>query len=176
MNNQRLLEALAVTAEVCGASLSEGAARIYLADLSRFPEDAVLAALVRVRQQAPGRLSLGLIIGCIEQPGSLAPAQVAQEAAEQWQQVTALVRGEPHPHLTAFAQSIVRQIGDYVRLENMGDGQNGTENRAFVRRDFMQAWCDFAKAHPAAYVQCVTQSLGFLPPSTGTVSALESRP
>lgn len=59
-------EHLAITAEVCGAEISEAAARIMMSDLSAYPTEAVHAALVRVRREWKGRLSLAAIIERID--------------------------------------------------------------------------------------------------------------
>lgn len=67
-----ILEALAVTAEVCGTEISKGAALVMEADLSAYPEDAVLHALTRVRREHKGRLSLAAILERLpdERPGA----------------------------------------------------------------------------------------------------------
>lgn len=67
-----LLQALAVTAELCGAELSDGAARVMLEDLAEFPEAAVLKALVRVRREHRGKLTLSAVIERIDdgRPGA----------------------------------------------------------------------------------------------------------
>lgn len=59
---QAVLEALAVTAELCGAELSDAAAKVMVADLSVHPEADVLLALTRLRHEHKGRLSLAAII------------------------------------------------------------------------------------------------------------------
>lgn len=70
--NARILEALAVTAELCGHQISEAAARVMVEDLSRYPEDAVLKALTRCRHELTGRFSLPAIIQRIDdgRPGA----------------------------------------------------------------------------------------------------------
>lgn len=59
-------KALAVTAEVCGAELTAAAVDVMLADLSEYPEVAVLDALKRVRREHKGRLVLAAIIERID--------------------------------------------------------------------------------------------------------------
>lgn len=66
MISERVLQALIVTAEVCGANLSEAAAEIMLHDLAEYPEGAVLAALADCRKTLTGRFSLAAIITRIE--------------------------------------------------------------------------------------------------------------
>lgn len=64
MNN--LLQALAVTAEVCGTEFSEPAARAIVARLSAYPLESVLKALDKCQTEVTGRLSLAAIIGRID--------------------------------------------------------------------------------------------------------------
>ncbi len=66
MSKQELVQALAVTAEVTGSALTEGAIRVMLADLASYPVDAVLSALARCRREVRGRLSLADIIQRID--------------------------------------------------------------------------------------------------------------
>lgn len=62
-----LLEALAVTAEVCGGEpMSAAAAKVMLMDLAGIPEPKVIAALTRVRREHKGRLSLAAIFERID--------------------------------------------------------------------------------------------------------------
>lgn len=64
--SRRVIEALAVTAEICGGEISDAAARVMLADLSAYPENAVLGALQRLRREHKGRLVLAAIIERID--------------------------------------------------------------------------------------------------------------
>lgn len=57
-----LVRALAVTAELTGALLSQEAARMMLADLEGFDERAVLTALHRCRLELRGHLTIGAIL------------------------------------------------------------------------------------------------------------------
>lgn len=61
-----VLKALAVTAEVCGSEISEGAAMVMADDLAQYPEAAVLDALKRVRREHKGRLVLAAVIERID--------------------------------------------------------------------------------------------------------------
>lgn len=65
MISEKVLQALIVTAEVCGANLSEAAAEIMLHDLSDYPEQSVLAALADCRKTLTGRFTLAAIISRI---------------------------------------------------------------------------------------------------------------
>ncbi|HJV52762.1 MAG TPA: hypothetical protein VJ652_14945 [Noviherbaspirillum sp.] len=66
MATAELIQAIAATAELCGAKLSEAAARMLVRDLSAYPEQRVMAALTKVRKSGK-RFSLGVIIEEIEQ-------------------------------------------------------------------------------------------------------------
>lgn len=66
MASSEVLKALAVTAELCGANLSQAAAQIIVADLSEFDEGDVLEALTRMRREHEGRFSLAAIIKFVE--------------------------------------------------------------------------------------------------------------
>lgn len=57
MASKRLLQALAVAAELTGTQLSAQAARVFADDLARYPEDQVLAALERCRRELRGHLT-----------------------------------------------------------------------------------------------------------------------
>lgn len=56
MASKRLLQAIAVCAELTQTNFSEAAARVLAADLSKYPEDQVLGALDRCRKELKGRL------------------------------------------------------------------------------------------------------------------------
>ena len=64
MNEQRkkIARALAVTAEVCGSQLSEGAIAIMVEELATYDFEDVAKALMRIRREHTGRLSLAVII------------------------------------------------------------------------------------------------------------------
>lgn len=67
-----LLEAVAVTAELCGRTFSEPAARVFVADLAAYPEDAVLKALTRCRKEVRGALTVADVVQRIDdgRPGA----------------------------------------------------------------------------------------------------------
>lgn len=66
MASREFIQAIAATAELCGAKLSEQAASMLVADLSDYPERDVFNALSRVRKSGK-RFSLGAIIEEIDQ-------------------------------------------------------------------------------------------------------------
>lgn len=72
MPSAALLEAVAVTAELCGRTFSEGAARVFVADLSAYPEPAVIRALAKCRKEVRGVLTVQDVVSRIDdgRPGA----------------------------------------------------------------------------------------------------------
>lgn len=66
MPSEALIDALAVTAELCGTNLSDPAKRVLLQDLSPYPEGLVIGALASCRKQLRGRLTLSEIVSRID--------------------------------------------------------------------------------------------------------------
>jgi hypothetical protein len=66
MASSKLLEAVAVTAELCGRVFSEPAARVFVSDLSCYEEAAVLKALTRCRKEVRGVLTVADVISRID--------------------------------------------------------------------------------------------------------------
>ncbi|MGE5522594.1 MAG: hypothetical protein ACM3SS_02685 [Rhodospirillaceae bacterium] len=64
--SERLLQAIAVTAELTGTALSEVAARVMAQDLARYPEAWVFPALVRCRRELRSRMTLAEVLARIE--------------------------------------------------------------------------------------------------------------
>ena len=62
----RILEAVAVCAELTGTNLSEAASRVMAEDLANYPERQILAALTRCRRELKGRLTIAEIISRID--------------------------------------------------------------------------------------------------------------
>ena len=62
MPSASLLEAVAVTAELCGRTFSEPAARVFVADLSGYPEDQIIGALRRCRKEVRGVLTVADVL------------------------------------------------------------------------------------------------------------------
>ena len=61
-----LVQAIAVTSELCGRTLSPEAAKIFVADLAPYPELQVAAALVRCRKEVRGMLTLSDVISRLD--------------------------------------------------------------------------------------------------------------
>jgi hypothetical protein len=72
MPSIELIQAVAVTAELCGRTFSEGAARMFVQDLAGFPEQAVIKALARCRREVKGMLTIQDVITRIDdgRPGA----------------------------------------------------------------------------------------------------------
>lgn len=64
--DRKVVEALSVTAEICGTVWSEAAAAAVLAKLAPYQTDTVLAALDRCQTELTGRLTLAAIIERID--------------------------------------------------------------------------------------------------------------
>ena len=62
----KLIEAIAVTAELTGTKLSDAAAQVMFSDLSLYPENQILTALTRCRRELKGRLTIAEIISRID--------------------------------------------------------------------------------------------------------------
>jgi hypothetical protein len=85
--SRNLIEAIAVTAELTGTVISEPAAKVMAADLARYPEAQVLAALTRCRRELKGRLTIADVLTRIDdgRPGpeeawAMLPQTEAQSA------------------------------------------------------------------------------------------------
>ena len=106
MATSRVIEAIAVTAELCGRVFSPGAARQFAADLSPYPESQVLGALERCRREVKGVLSLADVISRLDdgRPGAdeawaMMPRDETQSVV--WTDEMAVAYGVAQPLLTA---------------------------------------------------------------------------
>jgi len=80
--NEKILEALAIAAEVCGSAMSPAAVRAVAMDLNEYPEEAVIKALIRCRRELSGRLTLAAIIERIDDGRPSADEAWAQVGTE----------------------------------------------------------------------------------------------
>lgn len=64
--SETLLQAIAVTAELTGTELSKAAANVMAEDLAQYPENKILAALVKCRRELKGRMTPNDVISRIE--------------------------------------------------------------------------------------------------------------
>lgn len=62
MSSSKVIEAIAVTAELCGRVFSPAAAMVFAGDLEGFPEASVIAALARCRKEVRGVLTVQDVI------------------------------------------------------------------------------------------------------------------
>lgn len=111
MPSRDLKNALMATAEVCGVQWSEAAAALAVAELSRFPEPAVISALSRCRREVAGRLSLAHIIERIDdgRPGP----------DEAWAQISALGE-EGSAVLTQETLAAWKEVRDLIESDETG--------------------------------------------------------
>lgn len=124
MATSRVLEAIAVTAELCGKVFSPAAARQFAADLSPYPEAQVLGALERCRREVKGVLSLADVISRLDdgRPGAdeawaMIPRDETQsvvwtdEMAEAYGVARPLLTvGEPIAARVAFREAYARAV------------------------------------------------------------------
>lgn len=66
MSSSKLIEAIAVTAELCGRTFTPAAAAMFVADLAGHSERQVLVALQRCRQEVRGVLTLHDVVSRID--------------------------------------------------------------------------------------------------------------
>jgi hypothetical protein len=63
---EKLIDAIAVTAELTGTAMSAPAARVMAEDLAAYPEQQILAALTRCRRELKGRLTIADVLTRID--------------------------------------------------------------------------------------------------------------
>ena len=97
-----LLQAIAVTVELTGTSLSEDAARVMAQDLARYPENQVLPALTRCRREIRTRLTVADVVARLddgrpgpEQAWAMVPRDEAQSVV--WTEEMAQAYGAAVP-------------------------------------------------------------------------------
>lgn len=66
MHSSNVLKAVCVTAELCGRTFTEAAARVFCDDLAAYPEDEVLGALARCRREVKGILTTQDVISRLD--------------------------------------------------------------------------------------------------------------
>lgn len=66
MASTELIQAVAVTAELCGRTFTEAAARMFVQDLSLYSEAAVLGALSRCRREVRGVLTVQDVVSRLD--------------------------------------------------------------------------------------------------------------
>ena len=108
MASKALLEAVAVTAELCGRVFSEAAARVFVADLSAYPEHQVMGALTRCRKECKGLLTVADVVSRLDdgRPG----------AEEAWAMIPKTESGT-----AVWTTEASQAFGVAVRLLDCGD-------------------------------------------------------
>ncbi|RZL40155.1 MAG: hypothetical protein EOP35_01735 [Rubrivivax sp.] len=66
MHSSNVIKAVCVTAELCGRTFTEPAARVFCDDLAAYPEDAVMVALGRCRREVKGMLTTQDVISRLD--------------------------------------------------------------------------------------------------------------
>jgi len=124
--SSELYQAIAVTAELCGRTFSEGAARVFAQDLAKFSEDAVIKALTRCRREVKGVLTIQDVVSRLDdgRPGveeawAMLPMDESQTVV--WTDEMARAFGIAAPLIEdgdriagrmAFKEAYVRMVGE----------------------------------------------------------------
>lgn len=124
MPSPKLLEAVAVTAELCGRTFTEPAARMFVADLEGYDEAMLFGALQRCRREVRGMLTVQDVISRLDdgRPGpeeawAMMPRDEAktvvwtEEMAQAWGTALPLLeQGEEVPARMAFKEVYTRLL------------------------------------------------------------------
>lgn len=110
----RVIEAIAVAAEVTGTELSEAAVRVMEYDLTAYPEAAVLKALTRCRRELKHKLTLADVIERLEGSDGRPTADEAWALALQAMDEAATVVVNPEIMAAWGAARIIYGDGDKV--------------------------------------------------------------
>ena len=111
MNDEKIMQAIAVTAELTGTQLSSNAMYVMAEDLLAYPLDKVLIALERCRRELKGRLTLAAILERVDDGW-----QSAEEA------FNTLVAGWENEHLSILTTHTAMQAAESASaLFNAGD-------------------------------------------------------
>lgn len=126
MTSSKVIEAIAVTAELCGRTFSPAAATVFASDLDGFSEQSVLGALTRCRKEVRGMLTLQDVVSRIDdgRPGveqAWAMLPHGEEASVVWCEEMAQAWGVAMPLLNdgdrigarmAFKEAYAKQVAD----------------------------------------------------------------
>lgn len=126
MPSAELLEAVAVTAELCGRTFSEAAARVFVDDLAAYPEPAVFKALARCRKEVRGVLTVHDVVSRVDdgRPGPeeawaqlpFSEAQTAVWTKEMrsafWVAMSLYQAGDKVGARFAFKESYIKAVND----------------------------------------------------------------
>lgn len=178
-----LVDAILVTSEICGQTLSAAAARILAGDLADFEETAILGALSRCRMEVQGRLKVSDIVVRIadgrpdaEEAWNMLPRD--ETASAVWTEEMARAWGLALPLLEA---------GDIGAARNaFGDHYAKAVQQARMRREpvrWMPSLGSDVKAREAVVLDAVrkgrltvTQASALLPPGDLLPAAANDAP
>jgi len=90
----RVIQALAIAAELTGTQFSKPAAQVFAADLAEYPVDVVLAALDRCRAEVRGRLILADVLARIREADGRPGAEEAWAMIPHDERQTAVLTDE----------------------------------------------------------------------------------
>lgn len=106
MATAKVIEAVAVTAELCGRTFTPAAAAMFVSDLEGFTDDAILGALTRCRREVKGLLTVQDVISRLddgrpgaEQAWAMIPA--GEDGSVVWSEEMAEAFGAAQPLLAA---------------------------------------------------------------------------
>ena len=108
MPSEQLIQAVAVTAELCGRTFTPAAAAVFVDDLARYPEAQVLGALRRCRREVRGILTVQDVLSRLDdgRPG----------AEEAWAMIPQDEAGS-----TVWTEEMAQAFGVARHLLNEGD-------------------------------------------------------
>jgi hypothetical protein len=125
MVSSSILQAVAVTAELCGRTFSPEAAAVFVSDLEGFPEPALLAALKRCRREVRGVLTVQDVVSRVDdgRPGpeeawAMVPKDEAttvvwtDEMREAYGLVSGLLQDDAIGARMAFREAYTKLIAD----------------------------------------------------------------
>lgn len=126
MPSSKVLEAIAVTAELCGRTFSSAAAMVFCGDLEGFEDAALLKALARCRKEVRGALTVQDVVSRVDdgRPGpeeawAMLPRDEetsvvwTSEMAVAWGLVRHMIgAGEEVPARMAFKESYIKAVTD----------------------------------------------------------------
>lgn len=148
MPSSQVIEAIAVTAELCGRTFSPAAAMVFAGDLEGFPDSAIVAALTRCRKEVKGFLTIADVVSRIDdgRPGAeQAWAMIPQDDTTSvvWSQEMASAFGVAQPLLEmgdkigarmAFKEAYAKLVSDARDQRqpakwspSFGDDKNGRQ-------------------------------------------------
>ena len=106
--SRELLQAIAVTSELCGRTFSEAAAKVFVSDLSAYPESQVMGALTRCRKEVRGMLTVQDVVSRLDdgRPG----------AEEAWSMIP-----QSESASTVWTAEMSQAFGVCLRLLDSGD-------------------------------------------------------